>query len=156
MKIYCNTKQNPALPFCGTHPKPHGGNVLSNHYHSRFDPKLGRGICAICRIPCACVACTPMMYQLQISDSSSKKQARYKPITSCTYWTFPGSYNNWNFIHLSQKSIPFEAFDEIHQVVLDGINDNLESLILSDKDSSINTDYTKTKGYYDIKFISEE
>ena len=91
VKIYFNTKQFPALPFCGTHLKPHGGNGLCNHYHLSFDPKLGHGICVICRIPCAWVACTSMLEQPHISDSSSKKQARYKPITNCTYWTFPGS-----------------------------------------------------------------
>ena len=31
---------------------------LSKHYHLRFDPKVGMGVFAIFRIPCACVACT--------------------------------------------------------------------------------------------------
>ena len=61
MKIYCNKNQLPALPFFGPHPKPHGPRGLSKNYHLRFDPKIGRGIYSICRIPCACVACTPML-----------------------------------------------------------------------------------------------
>ena len=56
--MYCNTNQFPASSFCGTHYKPHGARVLSKHYHLRFDPKRGNDICAICRISCACVACT--------------------------------------------------------------------------------------------------
>ena len=58
VKIYCNTNKFPSLPFCDTHYKPHDARGLGKHYHLRFDPKLGMGKCAICRIPCACVACT--------------------------------------------------------------------------------------------------
>ena len=58
VKMYCNTNQFPALPFCGPHSKPHGARRIGKHYHFRFDPKLGMGKCAIFRIPCACVACT--------------------------------------------------------------------------------------------------
>ena len=55
-KIYCNTNQFPLLSFSGPHSKPHGARGLSKHYHLRFDPKIGIGVCAIIRIPCACVA----------------------------------------------------------------------------------------------------
>ena len=58
MRMYCNINQFPVLPFCVPNSKPHGARGLSKHYHFRFDPKLGHGICAICRIPCACVAYT--------------------------------------------------------------------------------------------------
>ena len=33
VKIYCDTNQFPALPFCGSHPKPHGARGLSNNYN---------------------------------------------------------------------------------------------------------------------------
>ena len=61
VKFYCNTNQFPKLPFCGPHSKPHGARGLSKHYHFQFDPKLGMGEFAIRRIPCACVACVPML-----------------------------------------------------------------------------------------------
>ena len=44
MKIYHDTNQLPALPFCSSHPKPHGARGLSNNHHLRFDQKLGHGI----------------------------------------------------------------------------------------------------------------
>ena len=40
-----------------------------------------------------------------------------------------GSYNNWNIIELTPKSTTFEAFDEIHKVVLDRIIENMASLV---------------------------
>ena len=61
VKIYCYTNQFPALPFCGSNQNTHGARALSNHYHSRFDQKLGHGICAIRRTPCACVVCISML-----------------------------------------------------------------------------------------------
>ena len=67
VKMYCNTNKFPELPFCGPHSKPHGARGLSKNYHLRFDQKLGMGVCAILRIPCACVACTSMLDKPWIS-----------------------------------------------------------------------------------------
>ena len=61
VKMYCNTNQFPELLFSGTYSKPHGEIGLRKHYHLRFDPKLGMGVCAILLIPCACVACKSML-----------------------------------------------------------------------------------------------
>ena len=57
VRMYCNTNQFLELLFSGPHPKPHGARGVSKYYHLRFGPKLGMEVCAICRIPCACVAC---------------------------------------------------------------------------------------------------
>ena len=81
VKMYCNTNQFPAIPLCVPHSKPHGARGLSKHYHLRFDPKLGMGVCEIFRIPCACVACTSMLDKAQISGTPPDKQERYKYVT---------------------------------------------------------------------------
>ena len=116
---------------------------MSNHYHLRFDTKLGNDICALRLITCACVACTSMLDKPWISDIPSYKQERYKPINNFTYWPVLGSFNNWNIIQLSQKSKPSGAFDEIHQVVLSGISDSIVLLVESVKYGAINTTDTK-------------
>ena len=85
VKMYCNTNQSPELLFSGTHSKPDGARGLSKHYHLHFDTKLGMGVCAICCIPCACVACTSMLDKPWIFGISSDKPERYKPVTKCTY-----------------------------------------------------------------------
>ena len=56
---------------------------------------------------------------------------------------------------MSQNSTPSEAFDEIHQVVFDGISDNMASLVESVKYRSINTTDTTTNVFYVIMFASE-
>ena len=103
-----------------------------------FDPKIGNGVCAIFRIPFACVACTSMLYTPWISGIPSDEQDRYKHVTNCTYWSVLGSFNNWNIIQLSHNSTTSDAFDEIHQVVLDGISYNMASLVESGNYGAIN------------------
>ena len=114
VKMYCDTNQFAVLPFCGSHPNPRGARGLVKHYHIHFDPNLGDGICAIFRIPCAFVACTSILDHPWIAGVQSKKQACYQPVINFTYWPLLGPYNNWNIIHLTPKSIPSEAFDEMY------------------------------------------
>ena len=66
-----------------------------------------------------------------------------------------GSYNNLNIIQLTPKYIPFEAFDDINKIVLDGISENMTSLFQSGMYGAINTGDNTTNGFYVIKFISE-
>ena len=72
--MHCNTNQFPALPLCGPHSKPHGARGLGKHYHLRFDPNLGTGLCVIIRIPCECVACTSMLDKPWISGIPADKR----------------------------------------------------------------------------------
>ena len=74
VNIYCNTNQFPILSFSVPHSKPHGARGLVKYYHLRFDTKLVHGACKICRIPCACVACTSMLDKACISVIPSNKQ----------------------------------------------------------------------------------
>ena len=53
---------------------------------------------------------------------------------------------------MSSKSTSSETFDEIHQVVIDGISDNMASLVESGKYGAINTTDTSTNGFYVIMF----
>ena len=151
--MYCDTNQFPVLPFCGSYPKPHGARGLGNNDHIRFDSNLGHGICAIRRIPCAYDACTSMLDQPWISGVQSTKQARYQPVINCTYWPVLGPYNNCNTIHLTPKSIPSEAFDEMHQMVLDRINENMASLVKLVMYGAINTYDTTANGFYVIQLL---
>ena len=89
-----------------------------------------------------------------ISGITSDKQERYKHVTKCTYWPVLGSFNNCNITQFLSKSTSSDTFDEIHQVVLDGISDNMASLFESGKYGAINTTDTSTNGFYVIMFTS--
>ena len=43
VKLYCNTNQFPALPFCGPYSKPRDARGMSKNYHLRFYLKLAMG-----------------------------------------------------------------------------------------------------------------
>ena len=75
------------------------------------------------------------------------KKERYKPVTNCTFWPVLWSFNNWNIIQLSQNSTLYDKFDEIHQVVLDGISDNVASLVQCGKYGSIKTTDVAANGF---------
>ena len=87
-----------------------------------------------------------------ISDIPSEKQDRYKPVTKCTYWSVLGAFKNWNIIIFSSKSTSSDTFDEINQVVIDGIIDNTASLVEPGTYGAINTSDTSTNGFYVIMF----
>ena len=99
--MYCDNNQLPTLLFCASHPNPNGARGLGKHYHLRFDPSLGHGICAICRIIFACVACTSMIDKPWISGIQSIKLVHYQPIINFNYWQVLAPYNDWDTIHLS-------------------------------------------------------
>ena len=56
-------------------------------------------------------------------------------------------FNNQNIIQLSHKSTPYDAFDEIHQVVLDGISDNMDLLFESVKYGAMKKTDTETNRF---------
>ena len=128
---------------------------MSKNYHLSFDPKLGHGFCAICHIPCACVSCVSILDKPWISDFHSVKQARYQLFTKWTYWPVLGSYNNCNIIELTPISTPFEAFDEIHKIVLDRLSENEDPLFQSGMYGAINTYDITTNAFFIIQFLSE-
>ena len=66
-----------------------------------------------------------------------------------------GPYKNRNIIELTQKPIPFEAFDDINKVGIDGISENMASLVQPGIYGAIKTSDNTSNGFYVIQFISE-
>ena len=65
--MYCNTKQLPSFPISGPYSKLHVARGLSNNSNFCFYHKLVNGVCAIHRIPCACVAFKSILDKTLIS-----------------------------------------------------------------------------------------
>ena len=96
-----------------------------------------------------------MLEKPWISGIPSDKQELYKPVTNCLYWPVLVSFKNWIIIQLSQKSIYYDVFDEIHQVVLDVISGNMALLVESGKNGAIEKTDTTTHEFYVVMFASE-
>ena len=142
--MFCNTIFFPSLTFCGLHTKKHGVKGSSKHYHMRFNTKIGHVICEICRTTCACDECKYILDKSWINILKPKQQPRYQPVTDYNYRTVLGYPNNQNIISLSHKATKSKAFEDIHQVFLDGISGNMASLFQSGKYGVINTTETLT------------
>ena len=129
--MFFNTNQFRSLLFCGPYTKPHVVGGLSKHYHMRFDQKLRHGICTIFCIPCACSECTYIKDKPYIHGLTLQQKPHYQSVIYSTYRPVLVSFNNWNIIILSHKSTRSEAFEEIHQDVLDGVSVSMVLLIQS-------------------------
>ena len=133
VKIFCYTTQFPALPLFGPHAKAHGVWGFVNHDHMWLDMKLVYVTCAKHQITYTRFACTSMIDQLWPPFIAPLHKLRYQPVQYCTYWPVLGCFNNWNEIKFSNKTTTIEYFSEIHQVVIDGISNNILYLIESGK-----------------------
>ena len=140
------------MAFCGLHTKPHCVRGFSNHYHMPFDPKISHETCTIREKNCNCVGYTSMLDKKLVHGLKLQQQLRYQHFTECTYCTVLGSFNHYNITTFSHKATTGEDFEEIHQVVLDGISNNMASLFQSSNYVAINTTYSITMGYYVINF----
>ena len=96
-----------------------------------------------------------MLDKLCIHGWTPPQQPHYQPVTDFYYYQVLGSFNHWNIITLSYNSTASEDFEEIYQVVIDGISENMASLVQLVKYGVMNTIDTSTMGYYVIKLVSE-
>ena len=70
-------------------------NTVLPHYHYRVYTKLGKGVCDILRIPCACPVCVSQLDKYLFPSCSTSFQPRYphvdcfyynKVLEHCNYW----------------------------------------------------------------------
>ena len=62
------------------------------------------------------------------------------------------SFNKLNINHFKNKIICSENFDEVQEVVYDGIRDNLEPFVQTGKYGAINYENPTTFSYYVVKY----
>ena len=66
-----------------------------------------------------------------------------------------GYLNNWNPIHFTNKTTSSEDFNDVHQALLDGIIENMDSFVHTGKYGAINVADPTTLGYYVVNYLSE-
>ena len=52
-------------------------NTILLHYHYRDDPELGKGVCKICGIKCACPTCLSKLDKDWLPTITPSSQPRY-------------------------------------------------------------------------------
>ena len=94
-----------------------------------------------------------MLENLWDTNVAPTNQPCCQQLQDCIYWPVLGYFNNWNIIIFSNKTITSENFDEFHQVVIDGIIENMPSIFQSGNYGDINTTDSTTIGYYVIIYV---
>ena len=61
-----------------------------------------------------------------ICGLTPQQQPRYQPVTGYTYCPVLVIFNHLNIVTLSHKATTSDDFEEIYQVLLDGISDNTD------------------------------
>ena len=61
-----------------------GRNTIPLHDHYRIDPKLGKGVCSIHRIPYSCPACVDQLDKYWLSNCATPSQVRYAHVEMIT------------------------------------------------------------------------
>ena len=86
---------------------------------------------------------------------AQKQQHFYKQVVDCTQWSVLGSFDNCNITQITNKNTLSEYFYRIHNVAIDGISDNMVSLVQTGKYGAINAAYPTTMVYYVVKYVYE-
>ena len=74
------------------------------------------------------------------------KKTCCQPVVDCTYWPLLGSSIAGTLFNLQIKQY-HKDFDEVHNLVLDGISENMSSLLQVGKYGAIDAVYPTTMGY---------
>ena len=91
------------------------------HYNIRADPKLGVGVVALCRIPCACQGCLDQLLLPWDPKVAFTKQICYSRSSHlCKYWPLFHGLNDWKVVKLVQ-STKMETLEETKAMALEGI-----------------------------------
>ena len=75
----------PRHPVAAEKFETRGINNIVLHYHYRVDTELGKFVCAIRRIPCACPACDYQLDKYWLPTIPPLSQPRYAHVENCYY-----------------------------------------------------------------------
>ena len=93
-----------------------GINTIILHYYYSIDPKLGKGVCNIFRIPCACTACIAKLDRYWLPNIDPSSQPRYARVENC-YYKIIEHNKNWIIMDLLENKTPQVEFDNIHALI---------------------------------------
>ena len=106
-----------------------GRNTISLHYNYRADPELGKCVCAIFRIPCACPACVAQLDKYWLPNCDPSSQPRYAHAENCYYKKILEHCNYWIIMKFLDNKTPQVDFDNIHELIIAGISPNKAELV---------------------------
>ena len=67
----------PRHPVAAENFETRGSNSILSYYHYRVDPELGKGVCSIHQIPCACPVYSAQLDKYLLPTIATSSQPRY-------------------------------------------------------------------------------
>ena len=83
-----------------------GRNTIILRYHYRVDPNLGKVVCVIFRIPCACPACVDQLDKYCLTNFSPSSKTGYVCVEFFHYFKALKHYNYWIILELLENKTP--------------------------------------------------
>ena len=117
-------------------------------------PMLGKGKCEIIPIAGACLPWTNNMDAQWFTCNRDVEHPRYWRVDNVVYVSNIGSFNEWKPVTFDNSSTTEEEFDDINQVIIDGISYKIWSFVTRGYFGTVSNDNTKKDGYYMLKFTS--
>jgi hypothetical protein len=136
-------------------PKESQGHSLKFMYNFRADPKLGLGLTAIRRIPCACAACRSQLIQAWVPNVPPEEQPRYQTSPDCVFSEiFEPSLNDWHLVELVPgKDNDTDDVEEVHKLVVKSWAEVAEVEIKEGQCGAFSTEDPDADGYYLVKWL---
>ena len=128
---------------------------MKQFYHVRYNTELGKGFCAMWRIPCACTGCVEQLSKPWLTKLGKTKQPRYviEPET-CKYSSILRGYNKWYIakLNLKKETINPDEKKIKDELVLQGMTQAAANDIEYNTMGDFQTSEKNTHGYYIVKW----
>ena len=81
-------------------------NTILLRYHYRVDTELGKGVCVICQIPCACSAYANQLDKYWLPTITPSYQLRHVHVEMFCYKKILEHYNDWIIMEFLDNKTP--------------------------------------------------
>ena len=101
----------PRHPFASENFEMRGRNTILLYYYYRVDPELGKCVCVIHCISCACPACVAQLDKYLLLNIAPLSQPRYAHIENCCFRKILEYYNDWiimKFLDIKKTQVDFD------------------------------------------------
>ena len=124
------------------------------HYHYRVDPNIGKDLCAICWIPCACPACVGQLDKHWLPNCAPLSQPSYSRDENYYCRKILGHYNNWIIMEFLENKTPQVELNNLHGLMLVVISTNKSKLYEFNGYVSISANDEAANIFYIVCFTS--
>ena len=108
------------------------------------------------RIPCLCDQCCEMLDKKWIPGVNAENQPCYSPVLNCKYHDILGDYNNWIIMpFITYSNTCEDDIEELHKSILINISDKMGTFVTEYTYGAVNTNDSRTDGFYVVKFLSK-